>query len=60
MPKVGDTQVFVPTAWSYGMLAGAKAKIALKGTVVYVNEEHRYYTVEARHCGYAVRESYKF
>lgn len=34
--------------------------VNVSGTVVYVNEAHRYYTAEAPWYGYAIRESFKF
>ena len=34
--------------------------MTLSGRVIYVNEEHRYYTVEAPCNGHTLRESFKF
>lgn len=55
---VGDTVSFIPTAFINFRDAGSV--LMLHGRVIYVNEAHRYFTVEAPCYGYKIRESFIF
>lgn len=57
-PKVGDTLRFAPSAFADYDDRGIPYE--LDGTVVYVNEEHRYYTVEAKCHRWTLKESFKY
>jgi len=57
-PCVGDPVTWVPSA--FVKFADQSAMWAIKGQVIYVNEAHRYYTVEGDCNGVAMRESFKF
>ena len=60
MPKhqVGDPVRFVPFAFCNSQTQGLP--YALSGRVIYVNDAHRFYRVEAECNGYTIRESFKF
>ena len=56
--RVGDPISWRPRAFTDGDYPGAVKD--LHGRVIYVNEDHRYYTAEAERNGYRLRESFKF
>lgn len=56
--NVGDPVRFVPKAFS--RIESCAVPTMLSGRVIYVNESHRYYTVEAECNGVPFRESFKF
>lgn len=60
--NIGDTYSWVPTAFEgINGIARESAKIStVHGRVVYINEAHRYFTVEAACNRYKLRESFKF
>lgn len=60
--NIGDTYSWIPTSFEGGNgVSGIKGRsITLHGRIVYINEEHRYFMVEANCNGYALRESFKF
>lgn len=55
---VGDAVSFIPAAFI--RYHDAETALRLNGRVVYVNEAHRFYTVEAACNGYKIRESFIF
>lgn len=55
---VGDAVVFTPSAFI--RFSRGEAPLRLNGRVVYVNDAHRYYTVEAPCNGHRIRESFIF
>lgn len=63
-PTIGDVLVFRPSAFfteaERYRLRDVRIPQTLRGTVIYVNEPHRFYTVEAECNGYIIRESFKF
>ena len=62
--EVGDKITFMPTAWT--VLATEKARdtfgVATKvtGTIVQINEEHRWYRVRYEVAGTIQHETFKF
>lgn len=56
--RVGDRIAFKPFA--FVTMEHEEVPIVLSGTVIYVNEAHRYYTAEAPCNGYVIREAFKF
>lgn len=62
--RVGDRVDFVPYCVSVGQggrilfLPGNPR--TLRGTIVYINLRHRYYTVEYKMHNYILHESFKF
>lgn len=57
--KVGDTVRWRPAAW-YERGDFPLAPSEVTGRVIYVNEAHRFYTVEARLGEDRLRESFRF
>ena len=64
---IGDPVRFVPSAFTdFGATVSLRhaqelrAAYMLSGTVVYINEAHRYYTVAAVCFGHELRESFKY
>jgi len=57
--RLGQTVRWTPSVWD-GDTRFPGATPDLRGTVVYINLPHRYYTVEALHHGVPLRESFKF
>lgn len=55
---VGDVVSFIPAAFVNYL--DAETALRLSGRVIYVNEAHRYFTVEAPCHGYKIRESFIF
>lgn len=55
---VGDAVSFIPAAFIN--FENATVALRLNGRVVYVNNAHRYYTVEAPCNGHRIRESFIF
>lgn len=47
-PELGDKIRFKPTAYFTGVanFGGSELDIYVTGTVIYINEEHRYYRVQ--------------
>ncbi len=59
--KIGDTYTWTPRAFEGASGICSFEKLArVSGRVVYINEAHRYFTVEAEAHGYKLRESFKF
>lgn len=60
--NIGDTYSWTPTAFegASGIMSITTKTMTVHGRIVYINEAHRYFTVEANCNGYAVRESFKF
>lgn len=55
---IGDHVSFTPTAFiNYD---DAVTKLRLDGCVIYVNEAHGFYVVEAECYGYRIREAFLF
>ena len=54
--KIGDTVLASPTYYSN---SGLERVIPQEAKVVYINEEHHYYTLEFTVHGYKFRESFK-
>lgn len=57
-PRIGDRFTFMPDAFSQHEDPGKRDRI--NGRVIYVNEEHRYFTVAGEINGIAIRESFKW
>lgn len=59
---VGETYSWVPTSWkgSNGIVSALGKKGGVHGRIVYINENHRYFTAEANVGGVVIRESFKF
>lgn len=55
--KLGDKVSFFPTAFVH---MEASVPQMLRGRVIYVNEAHRFYVVEAECNGHNIRESFLF
>lgn len=63
IPEVGAPYCWKPAAFSdhSDAVAGILGvTVRLNGRVVYVNEEHRFFRVEARFPGGVLRECFKF
>lgn len=60
--SIGDTYSWTPVAFegSSGIKCCGDKISVLHGRVVYINERHRYFTVEADAHGCKIRESFKF
>lgn len=56
--KVGDPIAWRPQVWTD--TDDPRMLRELRGTVIYVNEAHRYYTAEALVGGRPLRESFRF
>lgn len=59
--NIGDTYTWMPSAFegASGICGFEKLK-TVHGRIVYINEEHRYFTAEADSNGKKLRESFKF
>ena len=59
---VGETYSWVPTSWegANGIVSAPGKKDGVHGRIVYINEDHRYFTAEANVDGVVIRESFKF
>ncbi len=60
---LGDVYIFLPTSFTaYGEVASRMmgAETRLRGTVVEINREHRWYRVEAEYAGGLLYECFKF
>ena len=59
---VGETYCWVPTSWegSNGIVSALGKKDGVHGRIVYINEDHRYFTAEENVGGVVIRESFKF
>ena len=55
---VGDAVAFIPAPFVH--YEHNEAPVSLSGRVIYVNDAHRHYTVEAPCNGYKIRESFMF
>ena len=59
--NIGDPVRFAPMAFMHpGQTRMGEIPFYLDGSVVYVNEPHRYYIAEAECNGYKLREAFKF
>lgn len=62
--KIGDTKVFVPSAFSELSRDGNQIRYShpahVKGRIIAINWRHRHFTVEGVVNGYTIRETYKF
>ena len=60
--QIGETYSWVPTSreGANGIVSSLKTKGTVHGKVVYINEDHRYFTAEANVGGVVIRESFKF
>ena len=61
--QIGAKVIFVPFVEEKGTKTIAEIKDARKkasGTVSYINEPHKYFTVEFMWYGHKMRESFKF
>ena len=56
LPVLGEPVTF----WPAEFVIPAGTRPALTGHIVYINEPHRYYTVEFQVSGYQLRESFRF
>lgn len=58
---IGDTHSWTPAAFegTSGICSFEKLS-TVHGRIVYINERHRYFTVEAEVNGIKLRESFKF
>ena len=56
LPALGEPVTFWPA--EFVIPAGTRPSII--GHIVYINEPHRYYTVEFQVFGYTMHESFKF
>lgn len=47
--QIGETYSWVPTSWegSNGIVSALGKKGEVHGRIVYINEDHRYFTAEA-------------
>ena len=65
-PEIGENRTFIPAAFDEGYQGSRLSSIrpdvdlAVTGTVVYVNEAHRWYRAEATFPGGTIREGFKF
>ena len=52
----------MPTSWegSNGIVSALGKKDGVHGRIVYINEDHRYFTAEANVGGVVIREWFKF
>ena len=58
---IGERVSFIPSCFVRAQESCyLQVETVLHGQVIYVNADHRYYTVEAPCFGYKVRESFKF
>lgn len=57
-PHIGDKVTFAPSTFT--QFERISAPVSLHGRICYINEAHRYYTVEAECNGYMIRESFKY
>lgn len=59
---VGETYSWVPTSreGSNGIVSALGKKDGVHGRIVYINEDHWYFTAEANVVGVVIRESFKF
>lgn len=59
--NIEDTYTWTPRAFEGASGICSFEKLArVSGRVVYINEAHRYFTVEAEAHGFKLRESFKF
>ena len=62
--KIGEKVSFIPEGFADGPIVtgpgGEKLSSRVTGRVIFVNEQHRYYLVEARVNGSRICESFKF
>lgn len=62
--KLGDQKSFVPSAFADGpIVTGRKGETLSRrvtGQVIFINEEHRYYLLEAKVNGFRFCESFKY
>lgn len=60
--QIEETYSWVPTSWegSNGIVSALSKKDGMHGRIVYINEDHRYFTAEANVGGVVIRESFKF
>lgn len=61
--ELGEHLSFLPTSFTaYGEIAKRMmgAETRLRGTVVEINREHRWYRVEAEYAGGLLHECFKF
>ena len=59
--NIGDPYTWTPSAFEGASgICNIKRLARVSGRVVYINEAHRYFTVEAEVHGYKLRESFKF
>ncbi len=58
---IGETITWAPAAFegANGIMSVGKCG-EVHGRIVYINEDHRYFTAEADINGYKLRESFKF
>lgn len=59
---IGEAYSWVPTSWegANGIVSALGKKGTAHGKIVYINEDHRYFTAEACVEGAVIRESFKF
>lgn len=60
--QMGETYSWVPTSWegSNGIVSALGKKGGVHGRIVYINENHRYFTAEVNVGGVVIRENFKF
>lgn len=58
----GETYSWVPTSWegANGIVSSLRTKGTVHGKIVYINENHRYFTAEANVGGVVIRERFNF
>ena len=59
---IGEPWSWKPAAFegSNGIMSVTSKETTVHGKIVYINEEHRYFTAEATVGGTTLRESFKF
>lgn len=60
--QIGETYSWVPTSreGANGIVSSLGKMRTVHGRIVYINENHRYFTAEADVDGVVIRESFKF
>lgn len=60
--QIGETYSWVPTSWegANGTVSSLRTKGTVHRKIVYINEDHRYFTAEANVGGVIIHESFKF
>lgn len=61
-PQIGDKVRFKPSAYFTGVanFSGSELDVWVTGTVIYINEAHRYYRVAYEKPGCIGHECFKF